>query len=83
MSIETTIRDYILQNYMFTTDASKLSNGDSLLKKGIIDSTGILELIGYLREEFGVTVEDVEMIPENLDSVNNLTAFVTRKRHTQ
>lgn len=82
MSIEKTIKNYILENYMFTDDASKLANDDSLLKKGIIDSTGILEVIAYLGEEFGVMVKDEEMVPENLDSVNNLVAFVTRKRQT-
>jgi acyl carrier protein len=68
---------------MFTNDASALSNDDSFLKKGIIDSTGILEVISYLGDEFGVTVKDEEMIPENLDSVNNLVAFVARKSQTQ
>lgn len=79
MSTEVKIRQFILENYMFTTDASALANDDSFLKKGIIDSTGILELIGFLGDELGVTVKDEEMVPENLDSVNNVVAFVTRK----
>ena len=79
MSIEQTIRNYILENYLFTDDQSTLQNDESFLNKGIIDSTGILELIGFLGEELGVTVKDEEMVPENLDSVNNLVAFVARK----
>ncbi len=79
MSNQEKIRQFILENYLFSNDQSLLSNDDSFLKKGIIDSTGILEVIGYLSEEFGVTVKDEEMIPENLDSVNNLVAFIARK----
>lgn len=79
MSTEEKIRQFILENYLFSNDQSLLSNDDSFLKKGIIDSTGILEVISYLGEEFGVTVKDEEMIPENLDSVNNLVGFIARK----
>jgi acyl carrier protein len=80
MSIEAKIRDYILENYLFTDDQNALSNQESFLDKGIIDSTGIMEVIMFLEEEFGISVEDEEMIPENLDSVNNIVAFVNRKQ---
>ena len=80
MELEQKIKGYILENYLFTDDASQLSSEDSLLERGIIDSTGILEVIMFLEEEFGVTVEDDEMVPENLDSVANLVAFVQRKQ---
>jgi len=79
MSTENKIRQFILENYLFTSDQSALANGDSFLKKGIIDSTGILEVIQFLSDEFGVAVKDEEMVPENLDSVNNLVAFVGRR----
>ena len=79
MSAEQQIRDYILENYLFTDDQSALVNEDSFLEKGILDSTGILEMIYFIEDEFGVKVEDEEMVPENLDSVNNLVAFVGRK----
>jgi len=80
MSTEAKIRDYILDNYLFTDDQSALANQESFLDKGIIDSTGIMELIMFLEEEFGFSVEDEELIPENLDSVNNIVAFVNRKQ---
>lgn len=80
MELEKKIKGYILENYLFTDDPSQLASEDSLLEKGIIDSTGILEVIFFLEEEFGVVVEDDEMVPENLDSVANLVAFVERKR---
>jgi acyl carrier protein len=78
-AVEEKIRDYILANYLFTSDAAALRNEDSFMKRGIIDSTGILEVIQFLDDEFGVKVADEEMTPENLDSVSNLVAFVARK----
>lgn len=80
MSIEQDIKTYILENYLFTDDATALSSADSFLERGILDSTGILEVIFFIEEEYGLKVEDEEMIPENLDSVENLVAFVTRKQ---
>lgn len=81
MSTEKKVRNYILENYLFTNDESMLRNDESFLDKGIIDSTGILEVISFLEEQFGIKVEDSEMMPENLDSVNNIVAFVNAKQH--
>ena len=80
MSVEVKIRDYVLENYLFTDDPSALANDASFLEQGIIDSTGILEVIAFLEEEFGIDVLDEEMIPENLDSIDNLVAFIARKQ---
>lgn len=80
MAVEAKIRDYILNNYLFTDDPSALANSDSFLERGIIDSTGIMEVIFFLEQEFGIQVDDEDMIPENLDSVNRIVAFVGRKR---
>ena len=80
MSTEEKLRKYILETYLFTTDDSALANDDSFLDKGIIDSTGILELVMYLEEEFGLAVADEELLPENLDSINSLVKFVERKQ---
>jgi acyl carrier protein len=80
MSTEEKLRKYILETYLFTTDDSALANDDSFLDKGIIDSTGILELVMYLEEEFGLAVADEELLPENLDSINNLVKFVAQKQ---
>lgn len=79
MSAEQKVRDYMLDNYLFTDDQSSLSNDDSFLDKGIIDSTGILEVIYFLEEEFSIQVEDEEMVPENFDSVNNIVKFIAKK----
>lgn len=73
------IRRFILSNFLFTNDESKLKNDDSLLEQGIMDSTGVLELVAFLEAEFGVKVADDELLPENLDSVDQISAFVERK----
>lgn len=80
MSVEAQVRSYILENYLFTDDESMLNNDDSFLQKNILDSTGMLEVIYFLEDEFGIKVKDEEMVPENLDSVARIVAFVDRKK---
>jgi acyl carrier protein len=80
MSIKQDVKTYILENYLFTDDDSQLSDNDSFLEKGILDSTGILEVIYFIEDEYGIKVEDDEMIPENLDSVESLVVFVQHKQ---
>jgi acyl carrier protein len=77
--IRDAVRDYILQNYLFTADASALRDDVSLMQAGVIDSTGVLELVMFLQERFGIEVADEEMLPENLNSVDAIVAFVRRK----
>ena len=74
------IQKFILENYLFSTDRSALGFDDSLLGRGIVDSTGMLEIIMFIEEQLGVTVKDEEMIPDNLDSVNRIAAFVESRR---
>lgn len=82
MPLESKVRDFVLKNYLFTAEQSALKSEDSFMKNGIMDSTGILEMIMFLHDEFGVDVMDDEMVPENLDSVNNVVAFLTKKLAT-
>lgn len=79
MAIRAQVRQFILNNYLFTNDDSKLSDSASLMQTGTMDSTGILELIMFLEENFGIKVADDEMIPANLDSVDNVVSYVERK----
>jgi len=79
MSVIDQVRMFILENFLFTNDGAALANDESLLKKGIVDSTGMLEIIAYLEEQFHIKVDDAEMIPENLDSVTRIVQFVSRK----
>lgn len=74
------IRNFILENYLFTNDVAAIALDDSLLGRGIVDSTGMLEIIFFIEEKLGVKVKDEEMIPENLDSVNKIAQFVEARR---
>ncbi len=80
MSETQAIRSFIMENYLFTDDEKALSNDDSFLEMGILDSTGMLEVIYFLEDDFSIKIEDDEMIPENLDSVNNIIRFLDKKR---
>jgi len=70
------VRDFILQNYLFTTDPAALGLDDSLLDRGIVDSSGMMEIIFFIEEQLGVKMREGEMVPDNLDSVNKITRFV-------
>jgi acyl carrier protein len=70
------IRSFIHKNFFVS---GQLSDGDSLLDQGIIDSTGVLEVVGFIESEFGIQVLDEEMLPENLDSIERISSYVTRK----
>jgi acyl carrier protein len=72
------LRGFIEKNF-YIPEGETLSDEDSLLDRGVIDSTGVLELIGYLQHEFKIEVADEEMIPENLDSIARIEAYVKRK----
>ncbi|GAB3313864.1 acyl carrier protein [Luteimonas notoginsengisoli] len=72
------VRGYILENLMFSSNDGDLADGASLLDRGIIDSTGVLEIVLYLEEEFQVKVKDSDMLPANFDSVDNIVGFVSR-----
>ena len=73
------IRAFIFSNFLFDAQESALDNDTSFLEQGIIDSTGVLELVEWLEETFAMKVDDEELIPENLDSVNRLAQFIARK----
>ncbi len=75
------VRNFILENFLFGTD-DELENSTSFLEEGIIDSTGILELVSFLEEIFEITIEDEELIPENLDSIDNVDRYIRKKRGT-
>lgn len=80
MTMKKTIRQYILENLLFTEDESVLHDSDSFLDGGIIDSTGVMEIILFIEDTFDIKINDNEMLPVNLDSVDNLEAFILRKQ---
>ena len=73
------LRLFILDNFLFTDDQDELNNDDSFMDNNIVDSTGILEIIEFLEEECSIKIEDEEMIPDNLDSIQKIVSFVERK----
>lgn len=73
------IRDFIINNFLFGDTSKLLSNNTSFLNNGIIDSTGMLEVINFVEETFGIKIEDNELLPENLDSLSNLDKFISAK----
>ena len=76
------IRGFITENFLFRGDGPGLADEDSLLEAGMIDSTGILELVTFLERGFGIAVADAEIVPENLDSIAAIVSYVAGKRDT-
>lgn len=74
------LRAFIEDSYLFGDSSRMPADDDSLLETGVIDSTGVLELIEFLESEFGFDVEDTETVPENLGSISGLTRYVSSKR---
>ncbi|MBJ6800998.1 acyl carrier protein [Geomonas propionica] len=79
MDLKDEIRSFVVDNFLFG-DAEGLTDDSSFIREGIVDSTGILQLVAYLQERYQVAVADEELIPENLDSVQRVATFVEGKR---
>jgi acyl carrier protein len=77
-SIGDALRGFIRNNFLFDENAG-IADDSSLLENGVIDSTGVLELVTFIEATFGIKVADEEIVPENLDSVANLTGYIHRK----
>ena len=81
--VETKVRRFIEDNFLFRDDRAALSDGESLLDAGLIDSTGILELVAFLEAEFAIQMADAEIVPANLDSIKAIVGYVERKAAKQ
>jgi acyl carrier protein len=79
MTIAERLRAFIKENF-YAAHKLQLGDHDSLLDRGVIDSTGVLELVAFLEQEFGIRVHDEEIVPEHLDSIACVIQFVERKR---
>ena len=73
------LRQFITENFLFGAEVA-FTDDDSLIGAGIVDSTGVLELIAHLEGEYDITLDDTELVPENLDSISNLVRFIDAKR---
>jgi acyl carrier protein len=77
--VETEVRAFLAENFPLGDDPSSLGSDASLIEAGIIDSTGVLELVGFLEAHYGITITDDELLPENLDTIDNIVRFLDRK----
>lgn len=78
-TIKQQIVEFITTNFLFDETNINLDEADSLLEGGIIDSTGVLELVAFIEETYSIKVEDEEIVPENLDSIQAITIYITHK----
>jgi acyl carrier protein len=76
------VRAFIEENFLFRADVSDLTDTDSLLENGVMDSTGILELVAFLESDFSIQMADADIVPDNLDSIAAIAAYVERKLTT-
>ena len=78
MDVLETVKAYVLENFLFGDD-SRIGSGTDFLENGILDSTGVLELVGFLEEKFGIRVEDDELVPENMNSLEKVALYISKK----
>jgi acyl carrier protein len=81
-TVGTEIRTFIVENFLFGQEGRGFAEDESFLESGIIDSTGLLELVAFVEQKYGISIADRELLPENLDSLKNITTFIARKRET-
>lgn len=81
-TVTSEIKAFIVSNFLFGQEGNGIANDQSFLESGIIDSTGLLELVSFVEERYGISVGDRELVPENLDSLVNIGRFVVRKQET-
>ncbi len=74
------LRRYIAENLLFSDKEYPFEDDASFLKNGVVDSTGVMELVAYVEQKFGITVDPKEVVPNNFDSIKNLSAFIKQKK---
>jgi len=79
MEIHSQLRDYIAQNLLFTDNGYGYDDDASFLEEGIVDSVGIMELVLFIEENYGLSVEDKDLTPDNFDSINKLAYFIKQR----
>jgi acyl carrier protein len=77
--VSTAVRAFVEENFLYRSDGGAIAADQSLLDAGLIDSTGILELVAFLEERFGIQMADADIVPENLDTLDSIAAYVRRK----
>lgn len=80
METKAEIKNFIAENYLFSSNGFNMDDEESFLEAGVVDSLGVLELVTFVEESFGITVPDDDVIPANFDSVDKLSAYIDRKK---
>jgi acyl carrier protein len=83
MSVTSEVRDFIIENFLFGDTSQDLGDDVSLIEADLVDSTGILELVGFVEKTYGVAVKDADIVPANFDSIGRIAAFVEARRVTE
>jgi acyl carrier protein len=78
MSLQEEIRNFVVENFLFGEDKG-LTDNSSFIKEGIVDSTGIMQLVSFIQDQYRIAIEDEELVPENLDSIAKVSAFIESK----
>ncbi|WP_336813292.1 acyl carrier protein [Bosea sp. MMO-172] len=81
-TIKDAVKAFVIENFLFGDTSNPLADTDSLIENGIIDSTGVLELVAFIEDRYGITVADADIMPANLDSLARITAFIASKTAT-
>ena len=79
VDVRSDIREFIVDNFLFREDRETVSDTESLLENGLMDSTGVLELVAFLESDIGIEIEDNEIVPENFDSIENISNYANAK----
>jgi acyl carrier protein len=81
-SIKSEIRKFVIDTFLFGSDED-MADGTSFLANGIIDSTGVMELVAHLEKTYRIKIKDDELVPENLDSIDSIAGFLSKKHNQQ
>ena len=79
VDIRSDIREFIVDNFLFREDRESVSDSESLLENGLMDSTSVLELVAFLKNNMGIEIQDAEIVPENFDSIENISHYASAK----
>lgn len=82
MDVKGKVKDFVVNNFLMGADSQKIQDDTSFLEEGVIDSTGILELVEFIQDTFSFRIEDEELMPDNLDSLNNIEKFINSKKQS-
>lgn len=78
-TIRDAVKAFVIENFLFGDTGNPLADADSLIENGIIDSTGVLELVAFIEERFGIAMADADIVPANLDTLDRIAAFVASR----